>query len=65
MIASELRNKSVKELNDELLAMLRELFNLRTQRSIGQSNQTHHFKRVKKDIARIKTLLCEKEGSLL
>lgn len=65
MKPSELRKKSVKELKDELIALLKELFNLRTQRSVGQSNQTHHFKRVKKGIARVKTVLCEKEGSSL
>jgi large subunit ribosomal protein L29 len=62
MKASELRNKSVKELKEELLALLKELFNMRTQRSVGQSSQTHGFRRVRKDIARIKTVLCEKEG---
>jgi large subunit ribosomal protein L29 len=62
MKASELRNKTVQDLKTELLALLKELFNLHTQRSIGQSNQTHNYKRVKKDIARIKTVLCEKEG---
>ena len=65
MKAIELRKKSVKELNDELLALYKEGFNLRTQRSVGQATQTHHFKRVKKGIARIKTILCEKEGSSL
>lgn len=63
MKAIELKKKSVKELNDELVALYREGFNLRTQKSVGQSTQTHHFKRVKKDIARIKTVLREKEGS--
>lgn len=62
MKASELRNKSVNELKDELLSLMKELFNLRTQKSIGQSTQTHHFRRVKKGIARINTVICEKEG---
>lgn len=65
MKASELRNKSVKELKEEVLAMLKELFNLRTQKSIGQTTQTHQFKTVRRAIARIKTVLCEKEGSSL
>jgi large subunit ribosomal protein L29 len=65
MKSSELRNKSVKELNDELLAMLKELFNLRIQKNIGQSTQTHQFRDVKRNVARIKTILCEKEGSSL
>jgi large subunit ribosomal protein L29 len=65
MKASELRNKTGKELKDELLAKLKELFNLRTQKSIGQTTQTHQFKVVKRAIARIKTVLCEKEGASL
>ena len=65
MKASELRNKSVAELKDELVALMRELFNLRTQRIVGQSTTTHHFKIVKKGIARINTVISEKEGSLL
>lgn len=62
MIASELRKKTLIELKDELLAKLKELFNLRTQKSIGQTTQTHQFKMVKREIARIKTVLSEKEG---
>lgn len=65
MKASELRNKSVSELKDELLENMKELFNLRTQKVMGQSSQTHQFRNVKRGIARIKTILCEKEGSLL
>ena len=64
MKASELRKKTVNELQDELVAMLKELFNLRIQRGIGQTVQTHIFRNTKKGIARIKTILREKEGSL-
>lgn len=63
MIAKELRNKTVEELNNELVAMGRELFNLRMQRGIGQSPQTHLFRKVKRSIARVKTIIREKEGS--
>lgn len=62
MKANELRSKSVVDLKNERAALLREQFNLRTQRSIGQSNQTHHFRRVRGDLARIETVLREKEG---
>ena len=62
MKASELRNKTVSDLNDELLALFRELFNLRIQRGVGQSVQGHLFKKVRRNIARIKTMLREKEG---
>lgn len=59
MNASELRRKSETELKDELHALLREQFNLRMQRGSGQLNQTHQFKRVRRDIARIETVLNE------
>jgi large subunit ribosomal protein L29 len=63
MKANELRNKTVGELQSELLATLKEQFNLRIQKSVGQSPQTHLIKKVRKEIARIKTILSEKEGS--
>lgn len=63
MNTTELRNKAAEQLNEELLALLRELFNLRIQKGIGQTPQTHLFKKVKKGVARIKTILREKEGS--
>lgn len=62
MKASELREKSVEELNQELLGLLKEQFNLRLRRASGQLNQTHLAKQVKKDIARIKTVLTQKAG---
>lgn len=64
MKASELRNKSVEELKKELLALLKEQFNLRIQRGVGQPPKAHLFKKVKLDIARIKTILNEK-GSIV
>ena len=60
MEASELRNMSVQELNDELLALRREQFNLRMQQVTGELNQHHQHRKVRKDIARIKTVLNEK-----
>lgn len=63
MNVKELREKSVDELKNELLAVFKELFNLRVQKGIGQSPQTHLFRNAKKLIARIKTILREKEGS--
>ncbi len=65
MIASELRNKSVKELNNELLGVLQELFNMQTQKAIGQTIPTHRVKNARRDVARIKTILREKEGDAL
>ena len=63
MKASELGEKSVEELNAELLGLLREQFNLRMQKSTGQLAQTHTLKTVRRNIARIKTILNEKAGA--
>lgn len=63
MKASELKAKSVEELNQELLSLLREQFNLRMQSATGQLNQTHLLRQVRRDIARVKTLLNEKAGA--
>ncbi len=60
MNAAELRNKSVEELNKELLEQLESQFKLRLQKNTGQLNQTHLMKQCRRDIARIKTLLREK-----
>jgi len=63
MNATELRNKKSDELQNELVALLKEQFNLRMQRGVGQTPQTHLFRKVRREIARIKTILREKEGS--
>lgn len=60
MKASELRAKSVEELMKELLALLKEHFNLRIQKGTGQTPKPNLFKKVKLNIARIKTILNEK-----
>lgn len=60
MKAQELRDKSVEELNEELLGLLREQFNLRMQAATGQFQQTHTMKIVRRNIARVKTVLNEK-----
>ncbi|CAK0773426.1 50S ribosomal subunit protein L29 [Gammaproteobacteria bacterium] len=58
MKASELKQKSVGELEAELSALLREHFNLRMQKkSNQQSTKTHQFKIVRRSVARIKTVL--------
>ncbi len=60
MEASELREKSVDELNEELVALRREQFNLRMQHATGELSKNHEHRRVRKDIARVKTVLNEK-----
>lgn len=60
---SELRGKSTAELNEVLTGLLRDQFNYRMQKSTGQLGQTHVIAAVKKDIARVKTLINEKAGA--
>jgi large subunit ribosomal protein L29 len=62
MKASELRQKSVEELQQELLALRREHFNLRMQRATNQLGKPHLFRQVRRNIARLKTILDEKAG---
>ncbi len=59
MKASELREKSREELEAELVELRREQFNLRMQGATGQLPQNHEHKRVRKDIARVKTVITE------
>ena len=61
MKASELREKTIPELQQELLDCLREQFNLRMQKGTGQLNQTHKLGAVRRDIARIYTVINEKK----
>jgi len=60
MNAQDLREKNESELREELSGLLREQFNLRMQRGIGQLSTPHDLRRVRKDIARVKTILTEK-----
>ncbi|NQY36222.1 MAG: 50S ribosomal protein L29 [Alteromonadaceae bacterium] len=62
MKASELKEKSIEELNTELLSLLREQFNYRMQASTGQLAQTHLLRIVRRNIARVKTIITEKAG---
>jgi large subunit ribosomal protein L29 len=57
MKAKELRKMTDEEINQELLALLREQFNLRMQKGVGQASRNHQFSRVRRDIARVKTIL--------
>ncbi len=59
MKAQELREKSVEDLNQELLALRREQFNLRMQQATGELPQHTQHRSVRKDIARVKTVLSE------
>ena len=61
MKASEIRNLSVQELNEKLSDLKSELFNLRFQHAINQLENPMRLCAVKKDIARVKTIIREKE----
>ncbi|ANQ86569.1 50S ribosomal protein L29 [Azoarcus olearius] len=62
MKASELRAKSVDELNGELLELLKAQFSLRMQLATQQLSNTSQIGKVRRDIARVRTLLREKAG---
>ena len=53
----DLQNKSVAELNDELVAAKKELFNVRFQNATNQLDNTSRIKEVRKNIARIQTVI--------
>lgn len=63
MKVQELNAKTVEQLNADLLSQLEEQFRLRMQKSTGQLEQTHLMKQVRKNIARIKTVLRQKANS--
>ena len=60
MKMDELRVKSTEELNKELLELLKAQFSLRMQLATQQLNNTSQLRKVRRDIARVRTLLCEK-----
>ena len=62
MDIKELRDKNADELNSDLISLRKEEFALRMQRASGQLAQTHLLKATKRDIARVKTVLREKQS---
>ncbi len=63
MKAAEIRDLSVPELNDKLDELNKELFNLRFQHAVNQLDNPLRMKAVKRDIARVKTIITEKESA--
>ena len=59
----ELKNKSANQLNEELEAAKKELFNLRFQNATNQLDNTSRIKEVRKNIARIQTVITEKANA--
>ncbi|HXV40586.1 MAG TPA: 50S ribosomal protein L29 [Steroidobacteraceae bacterium] len=63
MKASELKAKSPQELEQELAALLRAQFGLRMQKATQQLTNTSQLKKVRRDIARVRTVLAGKAGT--
>ena len=61
MILTEYKDASEEELQEKIGGLSKELFELRMQKSTGQLGQTHLIKQVKKNIAKIKTLMAERK----
>jgi len=62
MKAADVRSKTADQLDDELLALKKEQFNLRFQKATGQLEKTARVKQVRRDIAHIKTIAAEKSA---
>ncbi len=63
MNASELRDKTPDELRDQLVQLKKEAFNLRFQQATGQLESTARMRTVRRDVARVKTILNEKAAT--
>jgi len=63
MKASELRSKSLEDLQKDLVSLTKDQFSYRMQQSTGQLAQSHLLKEVSRDIARVKTVINEKNSA--
>ena len=63
MNATELREKTPDQLRDEILRLKKEAFNLRFQQATGQMENTSRIRVIRRDVARVKTVLNEKAAS--
>ncbi len=63
MATAELKEKSVAELETELNELYREQFNMRMAQGTGQDVKPHNFKRVRRQIARVKTIITQKAAA--
>jgi large subunit ribosomal protein L29 len=62
MNVNEMKSKTVVELNNELKGLLQEQFSLRMQKGTGQMTNVNELRRVRRDIARIKTIMTQKSS---
>jgi len=60
MLAKDIREMDTTKINEEIVALKKELFDLRFQQATGQLENTARISKVKKDIARMKTVLNER-----
>jgi large subunit ribosomal protein L29 len=65
MKASDLRTRTADELQEEVETLAKEIFNLRFQRASGQLENTARVRQVRRDIARIKTILGQRRPTIL
>ena len=63
MKVNEIRAKSVEELQTQLQELYKNQFNTRMQKNLGQIGQIHLIQEVRRDIARVKTIITEKQRS--
>ena len=63
MEISEIRDMTLDQLDDQLAKLKKEQFNLRFQRATGQLEGTGRFRQVRREIARVKTIMAEKTSS--
>ena len=63
MKTSEIRNMSVEEINKKIVELKTELFELRMKQSTGNLDKPHKINELRKTVARLKTVLNEKDGS--
>jgi large subunit ribosomal protein L29 len=62
MNVNEMKGKTEVELRDELKSLLQEQFNLRMQKGMGQMTNVNELRRIRRDIARVKTIMTEKSN---
>ena len=63
MKAAELRDKTPDQLRDDLVSLKKEQFNLRFQQATGQMENTSRFRQIRRDVARVNTVLNQKAAA--
>lgn len=63
MKTSEIRKMNKDEINSKIVELKKELFDLRMKQSVGNLDKPHKINVLRKDVARLKTILAEKDGS--